>query len=112
MTSLNRRNFLRGSAATAAALLGAPARVRSAKQPPNGNEKKIRLGIVRPDTHAYYYGIMLDQCDPLQLQKNDYVVHHYASNIYRADVLTVPQIDGFEIARVYDHDRDKASAFS
>ena len=41
---------------------------------------KIRLGFVRADTHAYYYGIMLDQCDPMILMKTNYVVHHYATS--------------------------------
>ena len=74
--------------------------------------KKIKLGMVRADTHGYYYGIMLDECDPLVLQKADYVVHHYASNIYSASVLSVPKVPGFEIARVYDYSFDKAKRFS
>ena len=74
--------------------------------------KKIRLGMIRADTHGYYYGIMLDKCDPLKLQKNDYVVHHYASNIYDASHLSVPRVPGFEIARIYDYDFDKAQRFS
>ena len=48
---------------------------------------KIRLGMIRADTHGYYYAIMLDKCDPLALQKNDYVVHHYASSICEAATL-------------------------
>jgi hypothetical protein len=73
---------------------------------------KIRLGIVRIDTHAYYFGIMLDKCDPLLLQKNDYVVHHYASNIYTPTVLSFPEVSGFEIAKVYDKERNNAGSFS
>ena len=34
--------------------------------------EKIRLGFVRADTHSFYYGIMLQECDPLLLQKTDY----------------------------------------
>ena len=40
------------------------------------------------------------------------MVHHYASNIYRADVLTMPRVEGFEIVKVYDYDANKARAFS
>ncbi len=74
--------------------------------------KKIRLGFARVDTHSYYFGAMLAECDPLLLQKHDYVVHHYFSNIYDAGVLTMPQIDGFEIAAIYDSDQAKAQQFS
>jgi predicted dehydrogenase len=112
MASLDRRSFLYGSASAAAALLGASQGISGAENPRADDKKRIRLGMVRADTHAYYFGIMLDQCDPLQLQKNDYVVHHYASNIYRPDVLTMQQISGFEITKVYDADRKKARAFS
>jgi hypothetical protein len=74
--------------------------------------KKIRLGIVRADTHAYYFGIMLDRCDPLLLQKYNYVCHHYASSIYQPDLLTFPKVAGFEIAAVYDSNIAAAGAFS
>ena len=47
---------------------------------------KIRLGIIRADTHGYYFGMMLDECDPLLLQKYNYVVHYYATNIYDAEL--------------------------
>ena len=74
--------------------------------------KKIRLGFARVDTHSYYYGIMIHKSDPLLLQKNDYVVHHYASSIYTPEIMTMPQVDGFEIAAIYDPDIEKAKAFS
>lgn len=74
--------------------------------------EKIKLGIVRADTHGYYFGIMMDQCDPLLLQKNDYVVHHYASDIYSADVLSNPKVDGFDIVKIYDSEPEKAQRFS
>ncbi len=73
---------------------------------------KIRLGLVRADTHGYYYGIMLDKCDPMLLMKNNYVVHHYAHNIYDPKVLTMPRVSGFEIAKVYDYDLKNAQKFS
>lgn len=73
---------------------------------------KIRLGFVRADTHAFYYGIMIEQCDPLLLQKTNYVVHHYAGNIYDPAVLTMPAVPGFEITGIYDYKFDNAKAFS
>lgn len=74
--------------------------------------KKIRLGMVRADTHAYYFGMMLHECNPLLLQKYNYVVHYYASSIYTPSLLTMPKVSGFEIAKIYDHDRKKAAEFS
>src|SRR3990167_8660355 len=74
--------------------------------------KKIRLGIVRCDTHGYYFGAMLDKCDPLLLQKNNYVVHHYFSDIYDAKRLTMPGIAGFEIVKAYDYNPENAKNFS
>ncbi len=76
------------------------------------NRKKIRLGIVRCDTHGYYFGAMLDKCDPLLLQKNNYVVHHYFSDIYDAKRLTMPRIAGFEIVKAYDYNPENAKIFS
>ena len=74
--------------------------------------RRIRLGIVRCDTHGYYFGAMLDKCDPLLLQKNNYVVHHYFSDIYDARRLTMPRIPGFEIVKVYDYNTDNTKKFS
>lgn len=74
--------------------------------------KKYRLGFVRADTHAYYFGIMLDKCDPMVLLKHNYVVHHYAHNIYDPKALTMPKVDGFEITKIYDENIEEAKKFS
>lgn len=74
--------------------------------------KKIRLALVRCDTHGYYFGAMLDKCDPLLLQKNNYVVHHYFSDIYDAKLLNMPKISGFEIVKAYDYNPENARKFS
>ena len=74
--------------------------------------KKFRLGIVRADTHAYYFGIMMQECDPMTLWQNNFVVHHYAHNIYDPKVMTMPRVDGFEIAKIYDSDPAEAKKFS
>ena len=75
-------------------------------------DKKIRLGVVRADTHGYYYGLMLDQCDPALLQKHNYVCHHYATGIYLPGAVYAPQVPGFEIVKVYDTDTERARGFS
>ena len=75
-------------------------------------QKKIRLGIVRCDTHGYYFGAMAENCGPLLLQKNNYVVHHYFSDIYSAEKLNMPRISGFEIVKAYDYKPENAKRFS
>ena len=54
----------------------------------------------------------MDVCDPLLLAKHNYVVHHYASNIYDPCILTVPRVSGFEIAKIYDYEPENAEKFS
>jgi hypothetical protein len=75
--------------------------------------KKIRLGIVRcSDIHGYYYGVMLEDCDPMLLAEKYYVVHYYATNIYDPRKLTIPKVPGFEIVKVWDYDISRARTFA
>ena len=74
---------------------------------------KTRLGIVRCDTHGYYFGIMMDDCDPMRLLEINFVVHFYATDIYDPRKLSkIPRIPGFEIAKCYDYDAQSAREFS
>lgn len=75
--------------------------------------QKIRLGIVRcSDIHGYYYGVMLDDCDPMRLLEKYYIVHHYAANIYDPRKITIPRVPGFEITKVWDYDLNRAKTFA
>lgn len=74
--------------------------------------EKIRLGVIRADTHGYYYGVMLDACDARLLQKHNYVCHHYATGIYLPETVYAPQVPGFEITRIYDYEYERAREFS
>jgi hypothetical protein len=73
---------------------------------------KIRIGLIRCDTHGYYYGCMMDEADPLALQANNYVCHHYFSGIYSPARLTMPRVEGFEIVKVWDESPESARRFS
>lgn len=76
-------------------------------------EEIVRLGIVRCDTHAYYFGMMLDECDPMLLLKNNFVVHHYATDIYNPRELSkIKRIPGFKIVKAYDEKIENAKDFS
>jgi len=72
----------------------------------------IKLGFVRADTHAYYFGAMMNKFDPLKMQKYNYVCHLYATSIYSPEDVTFPHIDGFEITHVYDKNLKEAEKFS
>lgn len=50
--------------------------------------KKIRLGVVRSDIHAYYLGMMLDKCDSVLLQKYSGELQRFKmESIYRKKFL-------------------------
>jgi len=74
---------------------------------------KIRLGMVRcSDIHGYYFAVFIEDCDPVLLSKNYYIVHHYATNIYDPKKITLPKVEGFKIVKVWDYDYKKAEIFS
>ncbi|MBI4028418.1 MAG: Gfo/Idh/MocA family oxidoreductase [Verrucomicrobia bacterium] len=74
--------------------------------------KNIRLGLIRCDTHGYWYGPFLAPCDPLLLEKHDHEVHHYFSKIAHADQLRVQPVSGFELVKVWDADPVRAANFA
>ena len=80
-----------------------------------GKSKKIRLGIVRCDTHGYYFGAQVGYADvvPEKLMEHDYIVEHYYQNIYDPlDLEKLPKVPGFEIVACYDYERERAEHFS
>jgi len=74
--------------------------------------RKIRLGMVRCDTHGYYYGALMAPCDPLLLEKHNKIVHFYATNWYDPKDIILPTLYEFEIVRCYDYDPRRAQEFS
>ena len=88
--------------------------------------KAIRVGIIRCDMHAIYYGTLMDRHDPLMLrgpgltktgtikyswQSGGAHFYHYTS--YGDPTrMTVPRVSGFRIARLWDRDRDVAEVAS
>jgi len=79
------------------------------------DRKPIRVGVIRCDTHGYYFGAQMDPRNlvPAGLVKHNYIVAHYYQDIYDPWKLAkLPRVGGFEIARCYDHDRAAAEAFS
>lgn len=86
---------------------------------------KIRVGIIRCDTHGMYYGALMEQHDPLILRgplmdvdRTKYswpngTVHFYFYTWHKDPAkMTIPAVDGFQIVKVWDQDQDIARAFS
>lgn len=74
--------------------------------------KKIRLGLVRCDTHAYHFMAMLQPCDPEVLKRNDHITWHYFSDIFTGALTKKPHIGGFELVKLWDEDPRRAATFS
>lgn len=77
-----------------------------------GTRKKIRLGVVRCDTHAYHFIAMLQKCDPALLHDYDRITWHYFSDIWTDDLIKLPHVSGFELVNIWDADPAKAKLFA
>ena len=73
---------------------------------------KIRLGMVRCDTHGYYFGIFMQKFDAKMLESINKIVHYYATDWYDEKHCILPKINDFEIVACYDYDHDAARKFS
>ena len=72
----------------------------------------VKVGLVRSDTHGYYYGSLLSPSDPAVLMQLDMAVHYYFTSRFFAHKFNRPLTPGFEIAKVWDADRELAEKFS
>lgn len=78
-------------------------------------EKNIRVGVIRCDTHGYYFGAQMDPVHlaPEKLVQYNYIVAHYYQDIYNPFKLDkLPPVGGFEIVKCYDYERERAEHFS
>jgi hypothetical protein len=74
--------------------------------------RRIRAALVRCDTHGYYYGALMAECDPLLIEKHNKIVHYYATDWYDPKRITLPVQRDFEIVKCWDADRGRAEQFS
>ena len=74
--------------------------------------RKIRLAVVRCDTHAYYFGMLMARCDPGLVEKQNKIVHFYATDWYDPKHIILPTTPDFEIAKCWDPDPEVAEGFS
>ncbi len=72
-----------------------------------------RVAIVRCDTHAYWFGVFMDECDPLILAQYDddaptrASVHDYFKVVGDPRHLKIKRVPGFVISKVYDRIPEK-----
>ena len=53
---------------------------------------KIRLGMLRCDTHGYYFGLFMQKFNPALLMKHNKIVHYYGTDWYDPANCINPQI--------------------
>lgn len=76
---------------------------------------KIRLGMIGCDLHGLYYGALMEPHDPLVMRTlgRGQAAFFYLYTFYNdPQVMTVPQVRGFTIAKVWDPDRQAAEIAS
>ena len=75
--------------------------------------RKIRVGIIRCDTHGYWYAPMFEAPDPDIYRKNHRGCHYYFYEWDDPHKLRKGVVSGFQIAAVWDgEDRSKAEKLS
>ena len=88
----------------------------------NSDQPKIRVGIIRCDTHGMYYGPLMGRHDPFKLRDplegTDFERHYswqgggshfcFYKSYYRPDKMTVPHAEGFVVTKVWDEHIDAA----
>jgi len=85
----------------------------------------IRVGLIRCDTHGAYYGALMDDHDPLRLQRplvegttgrhswQTGGAHYYFYTSYAdATRMTVDAVDGFSLTKVWDEHPDTAECLA
>ena len=95
-----------------------PRRRRRRRQRPRPPKRKattgkpIRVGLIRCDLHGNYYAALMSDHDPEALRSN----HRFGAGAYfyfygqynAPQEMTVPQVEGLDIVKVWDADRAKA----
>ena len=65
-------------------------------------QRKIRVGMINCDLHAFYYGALMQDYDLDVLLKYWRVVNYYFSNMSRVAEFRVPTVRVFDIVKVWD----------
>ena len=72
------------------------------------DRESIRVAVVRCDTHAYWFGVFMDEADPLIMAKctpdspTRESVHHYFKVLAVPSKLKIERVPGMVITKVFD----------
>lgn len=72
---------------------------------------KIKVGMIRSDLHARYYGALMDKHDPLLLREPELGLggYFYFYTWYNAPLkIMVPTVTGFQITKLWDREKTRA----
>ena len=85
----------------------------------------IRVGLIRCDTHGAYYGALMDDHDPLRLQRpiaggktprhswqTGGAHFYFYTNYADATQMTVDAVDGFRLTKIWDEHVDTAECLA
>jgi predicted dehydrogenase len=72
----------------------------------------IRLGVIRCDPHAYTFIPLLAECDMERLRQACPQEFYFLIDPYNWQALKYPRVEGFEVVKVWDADREEAVTFS
>jgi len=72
--------------------------------------KKIRVGIIRADTHGFWYAHLFEKPDPRMMRKNHRGCHYYFYKRGDPEELRFPPVPGMTIAAVYDEEHPEEAA--
>jgi len=70
-------------------------------------QNTLRVGLIRCDRRALWYGALFDRIDPVAYSELDPVQYHHLT-FYHLVELAVPRARGFRLVRLYDPDRKAA----
>jgi len=72
-----------------------------------GKQKTLRVGLIRCDKRALWYGAIFDGIDPVAYFELDPAQYHHMTCCHPAE-LTNKRAEGFKLVKVYDPDRKAA----
>ncbi len=86
----------------------------------------IRVGMIRCDSHAMFYGVLMDEADPDRIRvpqpatsklsdgwwPNGAIHRFFYTRPADPTNMTIGRVDGFQITRLWDEDRRTAEVFA
>ena len=75
-------------------------------------KRKIRVGVLRCDTHAYWYAPLFAKCDCDRFRINDTACYNIFCSLGDPQKLDIPWVPGFTLASCWDEEEERAKEFS